>query len=176
MSEAWVRIGRLLRTRGIKGELIAQLDSSKPGRAEQLKEVRLDVNGRILQARVEQVWSHDGRPVFKFAGIDSISEAQAWAGAEMEVPESEVAGPEEGEYSHADLVGCRVVARKAGAPEEPVGIVKGIEEYGGPPLLRIQAEDGHEILVPFARSICTEIDVAAKIIRAELPEGLAELP
>ncbi len=58
----------------------------------------------------------------------------------------------------------------------PVGVVKGVEEYGGPPLLRVEAADGREILVPFARSICREIDVAAKTIRVELPEGLRELP
>ena len=31
------------------------------------------------------------------------------------------------------------------------------------------------MLVPFANAICREIDVARKIIRAELPEGLADL-
>jgi ribosomal 30S subunit maturation factor RimM len=35
--------------------------------------------------------------------------------------------------------------------------------------------DGREILVPFARAICREIDVAGKIIRVQLPEGLADL-
>ncbi len=54
-------------------------------------------------------------------------------------------------------------------------MVTGVEDYGGPPLLEVEAEDGREILVPFARSICREIDVAAKVIRVELPEGLLEL-
>ena len=58
---------------------------------------------------------------------------------------------------------------------EQLGVVKDIEEYGGPPLLNVEAKDGREILVPFARSICKEIDAGAKIIRVELPEGLTEL-
>ena len=77
--------------------------------------------------------------------------------------------PEEGEYSHADLIGCtRDVDRR---PSRSAWF-EGVEDYGGPPLLQVEAADGREILVPFARSICREIDVAAKMIRAELPEGL----
>ncbi len=174
MREAdWIAVGRLWRTRGNRGELVGEIYSSQPGRAEKLREVRLDVNGRQRTAEVEEVWFHDGRPVFKFAGIDSISDAELWQGADILVPESERAKPEEGEYSHADLIGCRVARMGTG---EEVGVVQGVEEYGGPPLLRLEATDGREILVPFARSICREIDVAAKIIRVELPEGLTELP
>ncbi len=106
--------------------------------------------------------------MFKFAGIDSIGDAEAWAGADVLVPESERAAPGEGEYSHADLIGCSLMG------EARVGMVVGVEEYSGPPLLRVEATDGREILVPFARSICREIDVAAKIIRVELPEGLLD--
>jgi ribosomal 30S subunit maturation factor RimM len=56
-----------------------------------------------------------------------------------------------------------------------IGTVRGIEDFGGALLLAVEAEDGREILVPFARSICKEIDVAAKVIRADVPEGLLEL-
>jgi 16S rRNA processing protein RimM len=169
----WIAVGRLWRTRGKRGELIGEIYSSQPGRAEKLKEVMLDLNGTQRAAVIEQVWFHDGRPVFKFAGIDSISDAEPLQGADVLVPESERALPEEGEYSYADLIGSNVV-RIGG---EAVGIVEGVEEFGSAPLLRVKsAADGREILVPFARAICREIDVAAKIIRVELPEGLTELP
>jgi len=168
MKDGWIAVARLIRPRGNRGELLAEVHSSQPGRAEKLKDVRLEVDGRERATQVERVWLHDGRTVFKFAGIDSIGEAEAWAGADVLIPESERAAPEEGEYSHADLIGCSLIG------EAPVGIVVGVEEYGGPPLLRVEATDGREILVPFARSICREIDVSAKIIRVELPEGLLE--
>ena len=161
-------IGRLWRTRGTRGELLGELDSSEPGREEKLKEVALEKNGKRQVMQVEETWRHDGRPVFKFAGIDSISDAEPWEGAEMLVPASEVEPPEEGAYSYADLVGCRVVC------DGEVGVVTEVEAYGGAPLLKLEAADGREILIPFARSICKEIDVASKTIRVELPEGLLE--
>ena len=172
--ENWVAIGRLWRTRGNRGELLGELDSSEPDREQKLKEVALEKNGRRQVMEIEETWRHDGRPVFKFAGIDSISDAEKWEGAEMLVPPSEVEPPEEGAFSYADLVGCKVLAGvEVGAVTE-VGVVTEVEAYGGAPLLKLEAADGREILIPFARSICKVIDVASKTIRVELPEGLLE--
>jgi 16S rRNA processing protein RimM len=165
-----------LRVRGIRGEIVGELDSSEPGREERLKDVTLEVGERTQVMRVEKVWSnpaiYDGRPVFKFEGIDSMSDAEAWQGAGILVAEEDVAKPEEGAYSFADLVGSRVVRLASG---EAVGVVEGIAEYGGPPLLQVRAPDGREILIPFARSICKQIDPAAKMIAVELPDGLLDL-
>lgn len=129
----------------------------------------LEREGRRREARVENVWHHDGRPVLKFSGIDSIGEAEPWAGADVLVSEAERAQPGDDEFSHADLIGCRVVA------DDEIGRVAGVEDYGGAPLLRVEAPDGRELLIPFARSICREIDVAQKLIRIDPPEGLLEL-
>jgi len=122
-------------------------------------------------ARVECVWHHSGRPVFKFEGVDSISDAEVWEGSDILVPEAERAQPEEGEFSHADLIGCTVWED---GKEQPLGVVVAVLEYGSAPLLQVDA-GGREVLVPLVHAICREIDVAGKIIRAKLPEGLTEL-
>ena len=172
METQWIAIGRLFRTRGIRGELTGELDSRQPGREAGLKELTLERDGRRRLVRVEEVWRHSGRPVFKFEGIDSISDAEPWEGAAILAPEPEVVEPGEGEYSHATLVGSQVVALQTGAA---IGVVRGVEEYGGPPLLKVETVDGREILIPFAREICRTIDAAAKVIGVELPDGLLEL-
>jgi 16S rRNA processing protein RimM len=165
----WIPVGRIFRERGRIGELTAEIYSSQPGRAGKLKDVILSLGGLKRPVQVERLWYHNGRPVFKFFGIDSISDAEVWRGADLLAPESERARPEPGEYSHADLIGCEICA------PEPLGIVRGVEDYGSQTLLRVEKTGGGEMLVPFAKAICREIDVARKIIRAELPEGLADL-
>lgn len=169
-DETWIAVGRIVRPRGNRGELITEIYSTQPGRAERLQEVRLEKDSQSRTARVEEFWVHDGKPVFKFEGVDSISDAQVWVGADVLVPESERALPEEGEYSHADLIGCTVVGRADG---RRIGMVEGIEDGGGPVLLRLAGEK--EILIPFARKICVEIDVHRKEIHVDLPDGLLDL-
>ena len=165
-----VAVGRLFRARGNRGELTGEIYSSQPGRAEKLKDVVLELaDGKTRLSRVEEIWWHDGRPVFKFEGIDSISDAEPWAGADVLVADEEREQPEEGAFSHADLIGCVLWNRDMKA-----GVVQSVEDFGGGPLLEVKLEDGREVLVPFARSICKEIDVAGKTIRAEVPEGLLD--
>lgn len=175
MNESRVAVGRLIRARGIRGELIGEIYSTQPGRAEKLKTVMLASGDRQRTAEIERVWHHDGRPVFKFVGIDSMTEAEAWAGADMLVAEVERALPEAGEYSHADLIGCHVWDCSSKTGEQPIGVVTGVQDFGSAPLLVVEGAAGREILIPFVRAICREIDVEAKIIRAELPEGLLDL-
>ncbi len=165
-----IAVGRLFRARGIRGELTGEIYSSQPGRAEKLKDVVLELaDGKTRPSQVEEIWWHSGRPVFKFVGIDSMTDAEAWAGADVLVADSEREMPEEGAYSHADLIDCALWNR-----DVKVGVVRRVEDYGGGPLLEIRLEDGRDVLVPFSRAICKEIDVATKNIRAELPEGLLE--
>jgi 16S rRNA processing protein RimM len=151
-----VAVGRLFKPWGIRGELGAEVYSSHPRRAEKLKEVVLEsAGGKTRASRVER--------------IDSISDAEPWAGSDILVADAERELPEEGEYSHADVLGCVLWNR-----DERVGLVHAIEDYGGGPLLEVKLDQGGEVLVPFTLTICKEIDVAAKTIRAELPEGLLE--
>jgi 16S rRNA processing protein RimM len=166
-------VARLGRTRGRSGELTGEIYSSHAGRDEELMESRrvaLSKPAQRLEIDIERIWRHDGRPVFKFVGLDSISAAEAWEGADVLVPVDQGVRPDAGEYTHADLIGCRVEAGSV-----VVGIVRGVEEFGSAPLLKVEAADGREVLIPFAHAICKEIDVAGKVIRADVPEGLLEL-
>ncbi len=169
-TPAWVVVGRLLRTRGRVGEFIAQIDSSDPTRAERLKHVLLRKPTQEKQFDVANVWFHGDRPILQFTGIDSISAAEPWEHSEILVPAEERAQPEEGAYLHEDLIGCVVEDRG-----QVIGTVEGVEEFGGPPVLSLRSPAGKELLIPFVKAMCTEIDITAKRIRVELPEGLADL-
>ena len=163
----WVAVAVLGRPRGNRGELTAESLSSKPERFAQLKEVRLMGDGGAYQ--VEEVWEHAGALVFKFRGVDSISDAEKLRGAEVQVPRTERVALEPGEYFHSDLIGCEVRERASG---RVIGRVTSFEEYGGPPLIEI---DGGRILIPFVKAICVDIRPDLKLIQVDLPEGLEEL-
>jgi 16S rRNA processing protein RimM len=127
------------------------------------------VNGTPVE--IERIWRHKDALIFKFAGVDSISAAEAFEGAEVCIPKEERAPLTEGEYYQSDLVGCQVVDAKTG---RPIGVVTDWHEYGGPPLLEVRGDSGKEVLIPFVKAICTEIDPAARRILVDLPEGLEE--
>ena len=167
----WVAVALLGKTRGNRGELTALALSGKPDRYEALESVFLFGAGfpeEGLRYEVETTWFHNGVLIFKFRGVDSIAEAERLSGAEVRVPLTERTPLESGEYFESDLLGCEVVDRRTG---ESLGRVTRWDEGGSSGLLVV----GEELLIPFARSICVEIDPAAKRIAVDLPEGLKDL-
>ena len=119
---------------------------------------------------VENLWIHGDRLIFKFKGIDTISDAERLAGADVAIPMDQRAGAAEGEYYQSDLVGCEITDRSG----RVLGSVQAWQETGGTPLLVVNAA-GKELLIPFAKAICTKIDLERKRIEVELPEGLDDL-
>ena len=163
---SWVTVAVLTRARGNRGELAAVPLSSRPERYQSLKEVILFGDGS--QHQVESVWWHESRLIFKFAGIDSISAAEPLAGAEVRIPREQRAALESGEFYLSDLIGCEVIEQRTGAS---LGQVVSWSDAGGSGLLELAGG----LMIPFARSICVEIDPAARRIVVNLPEGLKEL-
>lgn len=161
----WVTVALLGKTRGNRGELTAFSLSSKPERFENLREVYLFGSGEKYE--VEETWFHLRTLIFKFRGVDTISDAEKLVGAEVRVPLSERAPLEAGEYYESDLIGCEVFERSTG---ESLGRVSALQDGGGAGLLEVG-----ELLIPFSKAICVEIDPAAKRITVELPEGLKDL-
>jgi 16S rRNA processing protein RimM len=166
-NSQWTAIAALVKPRGNKGELTAVSLSSKPERFAQLSKVHLFGDGS--EYTVERVWDHDGTLVFKFAGVDSINDAEKLRGAEVRVPFEERVPLDEGEYFQSDLIGYEI---RDLAPGRLIGKVTGWEEYGGPSLLDV--DDGR-LLIPFVKAICPEVDPIARVIRVQLPAGLEDL-
>ncbi len=149
----WVTVARLGRAWGNRGELAAVSLTSKPERFQRLGEVFLfrDGSARAVRSRWRRCGNTRGEWIFKFRGVDTISEAEQLERRRGAHPDGERVALEEGEYFQSDLIGCEVRDRATG---ELVGVVTGWEDAGSAGLLEV----GERLLIPFARSICVEID------------------
>jgi 16S rRNA processing protein RimM len=168
-----VVVARVAKPRGVKGEVACNLLTDFPERFDLVDElIAVFPGGRRERLALEGHWLHGDRVVLKLEGYDSPEEASALAGCELAVPESEAVELEEGEFYDWQLEGCRVETVEG----REVGAVREVLHTGGEaPVLVILDGDGRENLVPLAESICVEINVAAKFIRVDAPEGLLEL-
>jgi 16S rRNA processing protein RimM len=119
-------------------------------------------------------WLHKGGVVLHFAGVDSISAAEALAGLIVAVPVAERATLGEDEVYIADLIGCTLVDVAGEAPVV-VGEIEEVDRTAGPVALLVVRGAAGEVLIPFAKSYLRSIDIAARRVEMALPEGLAEL-
>jgi 16S rRNA processing protein RimM len=168
-----VAVARIAKTRGVRGEVAADILTDFPERFDWLEElIAVGPAGERELLTIENHWLHNARVVFKFEGYDAPETAQALVGRELAVPESEAVELEEGEFYDWQLAGCRVET----VGGEDLGTVRELLRAGGDaPLLVVKDERGRERLIPFAESICVETDIDARLIRVDPPEGLLEL-
>jgi 16S rRNA processing protein RimM len=161
----------VLKTQGRRGEVAVEAHTHIPDRFRQgmpLSALAEDGSRRSLE--IEELWPHKGHLVLKFAGIDSISEAATLIGSELQVPREDRAELEPGWNYVSDLVGCSVFDG-----DREIGIVRHLQFGAGEaPLLIVQA-GGKQYEIPYAEAYLTNLDLAHKQIRMQLPEGLLEL-
>jgi 16S rRNA processing protein RimM len=192
----WVLLARILRARGNKGEVAAELLTDFPERLTKLKEVFVgQASGKDEPRRVavKSCWlsqNHRGQAVFHFEGVNSISEAERFRGLEVLLPFEQRVTLPAGQYFVSDLIGCSVFESTISTPvvasspcllsEAPalLGKVRDVkipgDEIPGTPLLMVETAQG-ELLVPLAEDICTRISVAERRIDVTLPDGLRNL-
>lgn len=104
--------------------------------------------------------------------MDSIDAAEALRGALICIPADKREPLADGEVYLDDLIGCQAMESDT---KRHLGVVEGWQETGAVPLLTIRTQSGSELLVPFASSICQQIDIENKHLVLRLPEGLLEL-
>ena len=169
--EELVAIAKIAKPRGLRGEVVADILTDFPERFDGLKDViAVSANGTRTDLKIEDAWFQKGRVVLRFAGITSVEDAQTLRDLEICIPESAVAELDEGEFFDWQLEGCEAVTTEG----EVIGRVRELMRTGGTELLVIDAPDGREMLIPFAESICTEVDIESKRITVDPPEGLLE--
>jgi len=193
-EQGWVLVARIIRPRGNKGEVLAELFTDFPARLSSRLQIFLrQAQGEPRTIGLQNFWvdrNHPEHGIFHFEGYSSIDAAEKLRGFDVLIPVADRVKLPDGKYFVSDLIGCSVfetpvqetkLASPACAVEEVprlLGSVRDVffpgEGTAGTPLLQVQTAAG-ELLVPLAEDICRRIDVAARRIDVTLPEGLGDL-
>ncbi len=167
-----IAVARIARPRGVHGEVIADLLTDFPDRFAPGQRVHLQLSsGEVEVAILDSVRFHQGRAILRLEGADRLEEAERLRSAIVSVTREELVPLPEDTYYDFDLVGCRVETKTG----EWIGTVRRVDHYGAAPLLVVDGRPAGrpaELLVPFVALICPEVDLSARRIVVDPPEGL----
>ena len=171
-NDEFITLARVVKTQGRHGEVAVEVHSDVPDRfTESMKLQALDRSEARRELQVENLWPHKGLLVLKFRGIDSISDAEALIGSELQVARVERAALERGWTYVSDLAGCTVVYNG-----HELGTIEDVQFGAGEaPLLIVAGKTGKRFDVPFAEAYLEAVDTTRKQVRMKLPEGLLEI-
>lgn len=180
LNEDDVVIARIIKARGIRGEVACHIDTDFPERFETLEQVTVALpNGSRLTLALEEHRFHKDRVLLKFKGTDTMTDAEKLVGGLLVIPESDAWELEEDEFYEYELVGLEVVTESGVV----VGRVTRLMRTGASDLLVVEPisretagkGDKRELLIPFVDEICTEVDLEANRVTINPPEGLLDL-
>jgi 16S rRNA processing protein RimM len=163
----------VVKTQGRRGEVASEILSAVPDRffvgMKLLALPRDSASRRELE--LEELWPHKGLLVLKFAGVDSISEAEMLVGNELQVPRDQRSKLEAGWSYVSDLVGCLVFDS-----DREIGRIEDVQFGAGEaPLLIVRNAPGKLVEIPFAEAYLDSVDVQRQQVRMKLPAGLLEV-
>jgi 16S rRNA processing protein RimM len=169
-NSEFITIARVMKTQGRRGEVAVEMHSDFPERFEDRRRVfALDQKDQRRELQIEDFWPHKDYMVLKFAGIDSINDAETLLKCEIQIPAVERAKLEEGWYV-SDLVGC-VVSDQG----REIGEVAEVEFGAGEAPLLIVRQGKSEHMIPLSEPYTKRVDTAGKKIELLLPEGMLEI-
>jgi 16S rRNA processing protein RimM len=164
-----IALGVIRKPHGIRGEVSVEPWTDSFERFQELSEVILvspdETESR--DATIESVRAHGDRALLKFAGITDVDSLRQWT---IEIPEEKARRRDKNEFFLHDLVGLQLIDKNGRNRGETIEAYEG----GGGVLLNIRRSDGKTYEVPFAETICLEIDLKRKRILVDLPEGIDE--
>ena len=167
----FITVARIVKTQGRHGELAAEAHSDVPDRFKVgLKLAALGKDASRRELEIEDLWPHKTHLVLKFAGVDSISQAEALVGCELQVPREERGQLEPGSAYVSDLVGCDVIA-----DGRELGKITDVRFGAGEAPLLVVRSGKKEHEIPYAQAYLKNVDLEKREIGMLLPDGMLEL-
>jgi len=164
-------VGRVARAHGNKGQVIVNPETDFPQERFAAGQVLVvEHAGRAVERAIVSVRFHQGRPIVALAGVETMNDAEALAGAELKVAAASLAPLPGNTFYRHDLVGCEV--------KDTHGHVLGrVTDVEGPleQSRLVVARERGELLIPMVEGMVVRISAEDREILVDLPEGLAEL-
>jgi 16S rRNA processing protein RimM len=167
-----LRIGRVGRAHGVRGDVLIVVQTDEP--AERFAPGALlatDPPGRGPLVVEEARW-HSGRLVVRFEGVNDRNAAEELRGTQLVIDTSELVPLDDpDEFHDHQLLGLRVVSTEG----HEVGRIVHVLHGPAGDLLVLRREVGGETLIPFVREFVPVVDVEAGVVTITPPPGLLDL-
>ncbi|RAU83692.1 ribosome maturation factor RimM [Pontibacter arcticus] len=169
--DACFLLGYIVKTHGVKGQVVAFFDVDYPEDYEDLESVFLEQQGRLVPFFIESMEPQQkGRFIIRFEDIKTIEQAEKLRNTSLYLPLNELPELEEDQFYFHEVIGYQVVDENHGK----LGLVR---EFYDLPQQQLMAMDyqGQEMLIPVMDEILLRADHDAKVLHVRLPEGLLEV-
>lgn len=169
MDEHTIPVGYVRRAHGIRGDVVVRgLISDADTRFVTGATLVADATPEARTFVVTSHRNHRGDVVLHLEGIEDRTTAETLVGTQFVTSSSNRRDLDEGEWWADDVVGC-IVASTTG---DAIGVVTDVIVGSAQDRLVVTTENGSVGEVPLVDALVPTVDVAARRVVVDLPEGL----
>ncbi len=164
----WLAVGRARRAHGVHGDLVVEIVTDFPERMAPGVTVGFGDTQPERFFSVHGVRHHKGAWLLALEGVTRREDAQALTPSWVFLAAQERSSLPANYYYEHELLGCHCRAPDG----NDLGCVVELLDMGGGTLLRVQGDEGRDVLVPFRTPIVVRVNLEARIIDLDPPGGL----
>jgi len=158
-----IRIGKIVNTQGLKGDVRIYPATDYLERFEELEYLYFE--GLEEKFYIEKVRYKKNLAIVKFKGFDHINDVEKYKNVIVYTEKVEL---EEDRVYVEDIIGLKVVDHQKGE----IGILKDVIQNPAHDLYLVKTPDGREVLIPVVDEFVEEVDLDEGVIKVTLIEGL----
>ncbi|HFX17640.1 MAG TPA: 16S rRNA processing protein RimM [Flavobacteriales bacterium] len=165
-------LGKIVKKYGIKGELLAKIDTDEPEQYENLESIFLESQGKLVPFFLNNASLHKATTLrLDFEDVNNIEEADALIGKSIYLPLSSLPELTGNKFYFHEVLGFEAIDEKFGK----IGKIEAINDQAPQAFFIIKDDQNHEILIPVSDQFITKVDREQKQIVFNTPEGLIDL-
>ena len=169
--EAFLQVGVITATHGIRGEVKVFPTTDDPERFLDLETVYLDTGREKKLLTISSVKFFKQFVILKFKEFDNINDVEPFRKKSLLVTREQAVPLEEDEYFIADLIGLRVITDE----DKVLGELTDVLETGANDVYQVTDENGKEILLPAIKDCILSVDLEKGEMKVHILEGLLDL-
>jgi 16S rRNA processing protein RimM len=169
--DACYQLGYIVRTHGVKGQVVAFFDVDYPEDYEELESVFLQLSGKLVPFLIDALdIQPNGRIIIKFEDVDSIVEAEKLKSIPLFLPLDQLPELDEEQFYFHEVIGYTVIDEQLGE----LGTIREIYEMPYQDLMAMDYQ-GVEVLIPVQDELILRADKVAHKLYVNLPDGLVDI-
>lgn len=162
-------LGYVSKAHALRGEVQIVLDVDDPNAYQEMESVFIQQGDNLIPFFVESISISASKAIVAFDDILTREQAEALVSCKLFLPLAALPDLGEGNYYYHQLIGCHMIEN-----EQPIGEVKEVYDSNGQHIIAVDHNDT-EVLVPLSDDIVLKVDLKAKEIHVDLPDGLLEI-
>jgi len=168
-TKNYFKIGTIVKTQGLRGELRVFPTTDEPSRFELLESAQIfwDDSQPPKTYAIERVRFHKNLVIIKLDGIDDCTAAEQFIGTNIKIPREDALPLDEDEYYQADLLDMPVFTETG----EKLGTITQILQTGANDIYVVSAPNTKDLLLPAIKDCIVSVEIAESFENIENPEN-----